>query len=72
MKKKKEEIIDNQSEKKSKSFVIHSRQGSVKERSEKQYDKMSNSKISSPSRKSKGNSDYNESSVGGNQSITKE
>lgn len=28
---------DNQSEKKSKSFIIHSRNGSVKERSEKNY-----------------------------------
>jgi flagellar motility protein MotE (MotC chaperone) len=48
---------DNQSEKKSKSFVIHSRNGSVK-------DKLSNSQISSPSRKSK-----DLSSVG--QSVTK-
>lgn len=37
---------DHQSEKKSRSFVIHSRNGSVK-------DKLSNSQISSPSRKSK-------------------
>lgn len=43
MRKRKE---DNQSEKKSRSFVIHSRNGSVK-------DKLSNSQISSPSRISK-------------------
>jgi hypothetical protein len=48
MKKRKEYAVhDNQSEKKSKSFVIHSRNGSVKERSEKNYDKVSRSKASS-------------------------
>lgn len=47
MKKKKEENInDNQSEKKSRSFIIHSRNGSVKERSEKSHDKLKRSKLS--------------------------
>lgn len=47
MKKKKEETIpENQSEKKSRSFIIHSRNGSVKERTEKSYDKLKRSKLS--------------------------
>lgn len=51
MRKRKE---DNQSEKKSRSFVIHSRNGSVK-------DKLNNSQISSPSRRSKDLSSAQES-----------
>lgn len=50
----KRKVEDNQSEKKSRSFVIHSRNGSVK-------DKLSNSQISSPSRKSKDPSSLGES-----------
>ena len=41
-KKKEDSVKDNQSEKKSRSFIIHSRNGSVKERSEK----LSHSKFS--------------------------
>jgi len=65
--------LDNQSEKKSKSFVIHSRHGSVKDRSDKNYDKINNSKISSPSKKSRGpESSFRQSDVGDVQSVTKE
>jgi hypothetical protein len=52
----KQKAEDNQSEKKSRSFVIHSRNGSVK-------DQLNNSQISSPSRKSKDLSSVGQESV---------
>jgi len=52
----KQKAEDNQSEKKSRSFVIHSRNGSVK-------DQLNNSQISSPSRKSKDLSSMGQESV---------
>lgn len=43
MKKKKEEPLETQQEKKGRSFVIHSRHGSVKERSEKNFSRRKHS-----------------------------
>ena len=45
-KKREESVKDNQSEKKSRSFIIHSRNGSVKEKSEKQTEKINHSQFS--------------------------
>ena len=45
-KKKEDSVKDNQSEKKSRSFIIHSRNGSVKEKSEKHNEKINHSQYS--------------------------
>ena len=45
-KKKEESVKDNQSEKKSRSFIIHSRNGSVKEKSEKHTENLNHSQYS--------------------------
>lgn len=58
------QINDNKSEKKSKTFIIHSRHGSVKDKNEKNYEKLNNSKYSSKkSRNSEYDNQYGDSEI---------